>query len=310
VVQGWEMNAVSLCGSEEGCREDSPTETCWLEGGISVPTPAGAPEWVGGGPRRDSAGAAFRGRIYRARGDKGFGHMGAFGCLVEVTGPARFVAIPNRPPKTSNDPAPGLGPEAIAAHQGFVEAVKAAGTVRLGRGERRWEVDEFKPGASGGACYSLPGLKGGSPGYNAPVLGWPGLRRMSRDGATITLVSRDWDPDLTFHFPDPKAAADSEAFVRKMSARRVIAIAQKGVKVTLFYSDGRDESFRFGNSAAAIRAAGMADKMGGREIEGVKREANRLIATPLERVTLTFPDETRAAEAERRMETLRAACAG
>lgn len=309
VVQGWETNAVSLCGSEEGCGKDSPTELCWLEGAISVPTPPGAPEWVNGGPRRDSAGAAFRGRIHRARGDKGFGHMGAFACLVEVTGPARFVAVPTRQPKAADDPAPGLGPEAIAAHQGFAEAIKAAGSVRLGRGERRWEVDEFKPGASGGACYSLPGFKGGTPGYDAPVLGWPGLRRMSRERATITLVSRDWDPDLTFHFPDPKAAAGSEAFVRKLAGRGIVAIAQKGAKVTLFYSDGEDESFRFDDPAGAVRAAGMAYRMSRREIEGVKREANRLIATPLESITLTFPDEGLAAEAERRMETLRAACA-
>lgn len=308
VVQGWEMSGVSLCGSEEGCREDSPREFCWLEGGISVPAPAGAPEWVNGGPRRDSAGAAFKGRIHRARGDRGFGHMGGFACLVEVTGPVRFVEVPKRPDVPRDESAPGLGEEAIAAHQAFVEAVKAAGTVRLGRGERSWEVDDFKAGSSGGACYSLPRFKGADPVYNAPVLGWRDLQRMSREGATITLVNRDWDPDLTFHFPDPKAAARSEPFLRQLTGRGVAAISQKGAKVGIRYPDGKAASFRFDDPAAAVRAAGMAQRLRGREIAELKRETNRLAATPLRRVSLTFPDEMLAQRAYERMETLRSAC--
>jgi hypothetical protein len=309
VVQGWEMNAVSLCGSEEGCRENSPREFCWLDGGIAVPAPAGAPEWVDGGPRRDSAGAAFRGRIHRARGGNGFGHMGGFACLVEVTGPVRFVEVPKRPDVPRDESAPGLGPEAIAAHQAFVEAVKAAGTVRLGKGERRWDLEDFKPGASGGACYSLPSVKGGDPGYNAPVLGWPGLQRMSLEGTTITLVNRDWDPDLNFHFPDPKAAARSEPFLRKLASGDIAAISQKGAKVSIRRSDGKAASFRFEDAAAAVRAAGMAQRLRGREIAELKRETNRVSATPLRRVSLTFQDETLARRAYERMEALRAACA-
>ena len=309
VVQGWEMNGVSLCGSEEGCREDSPREFCWLEGGIRVPAPAGAPEWVDGGPRRDSAGAAFKGRIHRARGDNGFGHMGGFACLVEVTGPVRFVDVPKRPDVQRDESAPGLGQEAIAAHRAFAEAVRAAGTVRLGRGERRWDVDDFEPGTSGGACYSFPRFKGADPVYNAPLLGWPGLQRMSREAATITFVNRDWDPDLTFHFPDPKAAARSEPFLRQLTSRGISAISQKGAKVSIRHSDGKAASFRFEDSAAAVRAAGMAQRLRGREIAELKRETNRLSATPLRRVSLTFPDETLAERAYERAEALRAACA-
>lgn len=308
VVQGWEMSGVSLCGSEEGCRDDSPREFCWLDGGISVPAPAGAPEWVDGGPRRDSAGAAFRGRIHRARAGKGFGHMGGFACLVEVTGPVRFVAVPKRREERRDDNAPGLLPEAVAAHRAFAEAVASAGTVRLGRGDRRWEVVGFEPGSSGGACYSLPKFKG-LPDYNAPVLGWPGLERMSREGAAIILVSRDWDPDLTFHFTDPKAAAASEPYLRKLSSRGIAAISQKGAKVAIRWADGREESFRFAEPAAAVRAAGMADRLRGREIAEVRRETNRLSATPLDRVSLTFPDGNLAQRAYERMEALRAACA-
>jgi hypothetical protein len=309
VVQGWEMNGVLLCGSEEGCREDSPTEFCWLEGGIRVPAPPGAPEWVDGGPRRDSAGAAFKGRIHRSRDGRGFGHMGAFACLVEVTGRVQFVTVPKRREQRRDDSAPGLSPQAIAAHQAFAEAVRSAGTVGLGRGRRRWEVDGFETGSSGGACYSLPSVKSGSRDQHPPVLGWPGLERMSREGAAITLVSRDWDPDLTFHFADPKAAAASEPYVRKLSSRGVTAISQKGAKVAIRYSDGREESFRFRDSATAVRAAGMADNMRGREIAEVKRETNRLTATPLDRVSLTFPDESLAQLAYERMEALRTACA-
>lgn len=309
VVQGWEMNGVSLCGIGEACREDSPREFCWLDGGISVPVPAGAPEWVGGGPRRDSAGAAFKGRIHRARGRNGFGHLGGFACLVEVTGPVRFVEVPKQPDVPRNDGVAGLDEAAIAAQKAFVEAVRAAGTVGLGRGGRRWEVDGFKPGSTGSACYLLPSFKGGDPVYDAPALDWPGLQRMSRDGATITLVSRDFDPDLTFHFPDPKAAAASEPYLGKLASRRVAAISQKGAKVVVRYADGRDESFWFGDPAAAVRAAGMAERLRGRELAGVKRTANRLTATPLKRISLIFPDETLAQRAYERMEALRAACA-
>ncbi|HEX8574640.1 MAG TPA: hypothetical protein VF759_18015 [Allosphingosinicella sp.] len=309
VVQGWEMNAVWLCGSEEGCREDSPRELCWLEGGIRVPAPVGAPEWVNGGPRRDSAGAAFRGRIHRARGDGGFGHMGGFACLVEVTGPVRFVEVPTRPDVPRDESAPGLGEEAIAAHRAFAEAVRAAGTVRLARRERSWDVDDFQPGSSGGACYSLPRFKGADPVYNAPLLGWRGLRRLSRDGAAVTLVDVDWDPDLSFHFPDPKAAAASEPFLRRLASRGVAAISQKGSKVAIRHPDGKSESFRFEDSAAAVRAAGMAEWLRGREIDRVERETNRVTATPLRRLSLTFPDEALAQRAFERMEALRAACA-
>jgi hypothetical protein len=308
VVQGWEMNAVSLCGSEEGCREDSPTEFCWLDGGISVPASAGAPEWVNGGPRRDSAGAAFKGRIHRARAGKGFGHMGRFACLVEVTGPVRFVDVPKRPQDRRDDGGPGFGAEAIAAHAAFAETIRTAAKVGLAAGDRRWEVDDFKAG-TGGACYSLPSLEGRYPESQPPVLGWPGLQRMTREGKAVTLVSRDWDPDLTFHFPDPKAAAGSEAFLRKLAGGGVAAISQKGAKVVIRFPEGRDETFRFQDPAAAVRAAGMAGRLRGREIAGLKRETNRVTATPLRRLSLLFPDESLAQRGLERMEALRAACA-
>jgi hypothetical protein len=234
--------------------------------------------------------------------------MGGFACLVGVTGPVRFVQVPDRP-EERQDAAPGLRPEAVAAHDAFAAAIRSAAKVGLATGSGRWEVDEFKPGSSGGACYSLPSLKGSYPDPRAPVLGWPGLQRMTRERKEITLVDGDWDPDLTFHFPDPKAAAASEPFLRKLATGGVAAISQRGARVAIRYSDGRRESFRFEDSADAVRAAGIAERFRGREIGGLKRETNRVTATPLRRVSLTFPDEALAQSAYERMEALRAACA-
>lgn len=310
VVQGWEMNAVSLCGSEEGCREDSPTEFCWLEGGINVPTPPGAPEWVDGGPRRDSAGAAFRGRIHRSSEGKGFGHMGGYACLVEAIGPARFVAVPKRRESQADGDSSAVRPEAIAAHHAFVETVKSAAKVGLAVGLRRWEVDDFNTGSGGdGACYSVPRFKGASLNFYSPVIGWPGIERMSREGAQIVLVNRDYSPDLAFYFPDPGTSRGGEAFLGKVSTRGVAAIAQKGAKVTVRYTDGGNESFRFDDPASAVQAAGMAERLRGREIVDVKAHGKQVIATPLRRIALTFPDEALAQRAEERMQALRAACA-
>lgn len=308
VVQGWEMNAVSLCGSEEGCREDSPEEYCWLDGNIAVPAPAGAPEWVDGGPRRDSAGAAFRGRIHRSREGKGFGHMGGYACLVEATGPARFVTVPGRPRDRSDGKAPA-GPEAIAAHRAFAESIRAAARVGLATGPRRWEVDEFSPGTGNlDACYSLPRFKGADLDFHAPLLGWRGVERIGREGARLVLASREYDPDLIFYAPTPKASRDTEHFLRKLSARGVEAVSQKGAKVAIRYPDGGNESFRFGDPASAVRAAGMAQRLRGREIAEVKAQANRVTATPLRLISLTFPDEALARRSQERMQALRAAC--
>jgi hypothetical protein len=311
VVQGWEMNAVSLCESEEGCREDSPTEFCWLEGGISVPAPAGAAEWVDGGPRRDSAGAAFRGRVHRSREGKGFGHMGGYACLVEVTGPARFVAVPKRREGRPDGGSPPASPEAIAANRAFSESIKSAAKVAMAAGRRRWELDEFSAGtASLDACYSVPRFKGADLDFYAPVLAWRGIERISREGAQIVLASREYDPDLTFYFPDAKASRGAEAYLRKLSTRGVAAIAQKGAKVSVRYADGGNESFRFEDPASAVQAAGMAERLRGREIADLKPWGNQITATPLRRISLTFPDEALAQGSEERMQALRGACAG
>lgn len=312
VVQGFEMNAVSLCG-EGGCREDGPRETCWLEGDVHVPTPAGAPDGVGGGPRRDSAGAAFTGRIYRSRSRRGFGHMGAMSCLVEVTGPARFVEIdPQRPEPAVDYGEPGRRPGAVAAHAAFVESIRAAASVELGSDDRRWTIDDFSPAAaspSGGACYSLPKFADSYVPGTAPALGWPETRRIVRDGASVTLVSDVYDGDLDLNLPDAESAGRMAAYVRRLSKSPVASVAQKGSRVTIGHSTGAREEFRFADAALAVQAAGVANRLLGREVRDIKTIGANLIIRRAQRLTLTFPDEAKAAEAERRMEALRSACA-
>lgn len=311
VVQGWEMNAVSLCG-EDLCRESPPHEFCWLDGNISVPAPAGAPEWVGGGPRRDSAGAAFTGRIHRSLSGRGFGHMGGMACLVEATGPARFVEIaPPRPPQVEYGTA-GARPEAVAAHAAFSESIKTASGVALESDGKRWTVDDFGPAAgppSGGACYSLPRFRGDYVKPWGPALGWQSVRDIVRRAAAVTVAVDHHDGDLDLYLAHGKAADGIAGFVRRLSDLGVASIAQKGPRVTIGGASGSRQAFRFADSAEAVRAAGIANRLLGREIAQVKQSGNRVTILRVQRQTLTFPDEGKAAEALERMEVLRQACA-
>jgi hypothetical protein len=311
VVQGWEMNAVSLCGADS-CREAPPKETCWLDGNINVPAPAGAPEWVGGGPRRDSAGAAFKGRVHRSLQGRGFGHMGGMACLVEATGPARFVEIaPPRAPQVQYGAA-GARPEAVAAHRAFAESVKAASGVELESDGKRWTVDDFGTAAgppSGGACYSLPRFRGDYVKPWGPALGWPNVRDIVRRGAVVTVAVDHHDGDLDLYLADDKAAQGIATLVRRLSNLGVAGVAQKGSRVTVIGRSGSTENLGFADAADAVRAAGIAQRLQGREIVEVKQSGNRVTVLRIQRQTLTFPDEAKAAESERRMRTLREACA-
>lgn len=311
VVQGFEMNAVALCG-DDGCREAPTKETCWLEGGINVPVPAGAPEWVGGGPRRDRAGAAFRGRIHRSRSGNGFGHLRGWGCLVEVTGPARFVEIVPPPRPQVAYGAAGARPEAVAAHAAFVESVRAASKVDFMSDGKSWAVDDFSPAAgppSPGACYSLAKNRGEYVRTFPPGLSWPEIREILRGGADVTVVSQVFDGDLDLHLAHDEAAGKMAAFIRRASARPVASVAQNGGTVTIAYASGPKEEFRFADSAEAVQAAGVAGLLPGREVVEVKASGNRVTVRRLKRQSLTFPDEAKAAEVAGRMEKLRQACA-
>jgi hypothetical protein len=312
VVQGFEMNGVSLCGSEAGCSENAATEYCWLEGNINVPTPAGAPDWVGGGPRRDGADLTFRGRIHRSRTRGGFGHVNAFSCLVEATGPARPATIVRRPQVQIDYSAPGRRPEAVATHAALAESIASGGRIELAHGLRRWAIDEITPAAStgggGGSCYSLPRFGGNYLDRNPPSIGWPLVRRIERSGSRITIMTTGYDESLEFHLPNPAAAQATLAFAERLIASRVESVAQQGSEVVLRHADGRRERIQFDDAAGAIVAAGIAGKLRAAEVVDVKLEGTRVRAVPLERIALTFPGEARAMEALPRMEALRAAC--
>jgi hypothetical protein len=310
VVQGFEMNAVSLCGSEEGCSEGAPPEYCWLEGAINVPAPAGAPEWADGGPRRDRADFAFRGRIHRSRTRGGFGHMGGYSCLVEATGPARPATIV---PQERVDPiALGRRPEAVAAHDALSAAVAGHGRIEYSAGLRRWAVDELQAADTandgGGACYTRPRFGGDFLEYGAPWIGWAQIRAIERRGGAITLTSAGYEESLEFHLPTPAAAEETAAFARRVIAAPVAGIAQQGPVVTLRHADGRRERLRFADSAGAIQAAGIAARLRGTEIAEVRRQGILVWAAPLERIALGFPGEARALAVLPLMEALRAAC--
>ncbi|HEX8623830.1 MAG TPA: hypothetical protein VF782_01995 [Allosphingosinicella sp.] len=311
VVQGFEMNAVALCG-EDGCGEAPTQETCWLDGGINVPAPSGAPEWVNGGPRRDSAGAIFRGRIHRSQTGRGFGHLRGWGCLVEVTGPARFVEIVPPPRPRVAYGAAGARPEAVAAHAAFAESIKAASPVKLAVDGKHWTVDDFGTAAgppSGGACYSLPRFSGDYVKPWGPALGWPDVREVVRRGAAVTVAQDRHDSDLDLYLAHDEAAQGIAAFVRRLKDLGVSAIAQKGLRVTVAGPTGSKETLRFADAAEAVRAAGIVNRLLGREIAEVKQSGNRVTIRRVQRQTLTFTDEAGAAEAERRILALRAACA-
>jgi hypothetical protein len=310
VVQGFEMDAVSLCGSEAGCSDGAPSEYCWLEGGINVPTPAGAPDWVDGGPRRDSADLAFRGRIHRSRTRGGFGHMGGYSCLVEPTGPARPATIARQ---ERVDPiALGRRPETVAAHAALAEAVAGHGRIEYSAGLRRWAVDELQAADSanegGGACYTRPRFGGDFLEYGAPWIGWAQVRGIERRGSAITLVSAGYDESLEFHLPTPAAAEETAALSRRLLAAPVAGIAQQGPTVTLRHADGRRERLRFADSAGAIQAAGIAARLRGAEIAEVRRQGILVWAAPVHRLVLTFPGEARALAVLPLMEALQAAC--
>lgn len=311
VVQGFEINAISLCASA-GCSAGAPTEFCWLEGPVHVPAPPDAPGWVSGGPRRDAAGVAFRGRIHRSRTGNGFGHMGAYGCLVEVTGPVRFDAAAARQAGRPEEDAPGRRAETVTAHAALEQAIAAAGAVATESGGRRWTVDSVQ--ASSGnrgvadACYSVPRFGGNYLQPIAPSWGWPTVRAVERAGAAVTLASSYWDDGLDFHLASAADAARIAELARRIASRRAASVAQAGRTVTVRYGNGRRERLSFADPARAIQAAAIADRMLVSEIAEVRQQDRRVTALPIRRVTLTFADEAKAAEVVRHMEALRSLC--
>jgi hypothetical protein len=314
VVQGFEMNGIALCGSEAGCREDAPSEFCWLSGAISVPTPAGAPQWTEGGPRRDTADLTFRGRIHRSRNGRGFGHVGAFGCQVEVTGPARPATIPRgTPPPAAERGSEGRRPAAIAAHAALFEAVRSGGHLQFATEARQWTIDELRPGTSDnggdGACYSSPRFGGTWLDGGAPGILWTRILRIERDGPTLTLVTTGYSESLDFHLASPADAAARADLARRIGGRRLAGIVQEGRAVTLRFAGGGRERLRFADAAQAVEAAGAAQRLSGEEIAELRQSGARLTALPFRRMRFTFANAEAATGAVGLMDALRSACA-
>jgi hypothetical protein len=314
VVQGFEMNAVALCGSETGCVDDAPTEFCWLDGTINVPAPTGVPDWVGGGPRRDTADARFRGRIVRSRTGRGFGHLESYGCQVEQTGPAEFITITQRRPQRPEPSKAGEGAEALAAHAAMSALVSAAAPVTVTLGAQRWTVDELlaAPTRNGGsgACGTLLQRGGTYIQPLPPSPTWSQITAVRQAGAAVELSDSRYDESLSFHFGSPAQAVEVAAVMEKLRRGRVAGVEQAGRQVTLRLEGGGRELLRFADAGAAVAAAGIAAQLRGVEIAQVSRTGNAVSALPVRRYSFGFADAATAARAAAQMERLRAACAG
>lgn len=318
VVQGFELSGISLCGSEEGCRDDAPSEFCWLAGSaINVPVPAGAAEWSDGGPRRDAADFAFRGRIKRSMTGRGYGHMAGFGCEVEVTGAVRAITITQqRPPaagaRQNAIAALGRLPATLVAHQELEAVVSAGGPLTVRQGDRSWDVDAVVPGSieSGGtgACSTIFRFGGTWLQGASPSLGWDWISALDVNGRTVTITSTGYDENLQFHLRSPAAAARMKPFVERLVRAPLASVAQAGRRVTLRYADQRVERIDLGDAGEAIEAAGMAYRLRGQEFARVTQDNNSLYALPVDRVILSFADEAKALAAAQAMRPLLALC--
>lgn len=318
VVQGFELNGISLCGSEDRCRDGAPTEFCWLAGSaINVPVPAGASEWSNGGPRRDSADFAFRGRIKRSVTGDGYGHVGASGCEVEVTGPVRAVSISQRrtdPPLARQDAiaATGRSEAAAIAHRELETIISASGPLTIRRGERSWDADAVVQDSidtrGTGACTTMFRFGGAWLPGAGTALGWNWIDSLDVDGRTLTIARIDYDENLHFYLETPALAARLKPFVERLAQTSFASVAQAGRRVTLGYADGRLERMDYEDAGAAIQAAGMAYRLRGREIARVTQDNASLYASPVDRVILSFADEAKAAAAAQAMRALLSIC--
>jgi hypothetical protein len=310
VVQGFEINGVELCGSESGCVDDAPAEFCWLEGDVSLPAPPGASPEAGGSYRRDTAQLAFRGRISRSRSGRGFGHVGAFGCQVELTGPARPATITQRRPAVPDFNAPGRRPEALAARAALDEAIGRAGEGVAVEGSRRVPFNRFSPVDEryGGGCSSQFQLGEAYPSPAFSGLSWEQVSGVAAAGPAVNLVMQKYDESADFHFATPAAAAALAAMIEELRSERVEAVEQAGGRVMARLAGGRRFERDFGSAALAVEAAGLIGTLRGRELATVRRNGAQVTAMTVRRVTLSFADEAKAGEVGARMEALRLAC--
>ena len=310
VVQGFEMNGILLCGSEQGCGIGAPAEFCWLDAPINVPVPAGAsPEQI----RRDTADYAFRGRIYRSPTGRGFGHMRASGCMAQATGPARLATIPKQATQPAR-PDPGIGEAALAAHKGLEDAMRGAGAISAAQAGNSWRIDELKARPAGwqGACGSDMMFGGKSLDPYPTAINWGDVDSIDVTGPKLEIRTRQWG-GIEFHLQTLTEAEEVRALLDRLGKGAVLWASQQGKRVVVRLSIPSGKGGRIvleRNSAAeAVRLAGMIGALRGKPVHSVTRRGNAVTALMVRKVAMVFEDEAKAREMESAMRGLMRVCA-
>jgi hypothetical protein len=125
----------------------------------------------------------------------------------------------------------------------------------------------------------------------------------------VVVATAGFDEALSFATATPVAARRLQSLVGEAVGRAVARVEQNGRRVSVRFQGRAPEAIEFEDAGLATEAAGIAQQLRGREIVAVGGYANRVWARPVRRVTLTFGEEAKAAEAQQLMEALRRACA-
>ena len=300
VVQGFEMNGVALCGSEAGCTPKAPTEFCWLQGSIHVPVPAGAdPNTI----RRDSADFAFRGRVLRSPTGRGFGHVRAFGCQVEMTGPARPATI-ERAEAAARPVSLGTSEAALGAHKALEDAFRGIGAVTAAQDGRSWPMDELKarPSDWQGACGSDLKFKGASLDPYPTAIIWDLVDAIEVRGPVLAIRTSRWREGGEFRMPTPGAALELVTLLDRLRAGGIRSVAQRGNAVTVLQGILTHHGPIFAgktklkqqSAADAVMLAGIIDSLSRMDVHSIKQQGNLVTALGARHVGLTFESEAKA----------------
>lgn len=295
-VQGFEMNGITLCGSEAGCVDDAPWEFCWMEGRFNVPVPDGVDNHT---IRRDKADIRFKGRITRSRDGRGFGHLRASGCLVEQTGPAQIVQITQRrpdEPKRGERGERGRTPEAARAHAALNAAFASVGAVTARQDSHSWPIDQLKarPQDWEAACGSDLYYKGDSPHPYPTAIMWSDVAQIDAVGATLTILTQRYHESADYRLATPAAARRLAATLKQLQGRLPASVAVQGRRLTIRFTDGQELAEDYGDAGLAIQAAAVVEDLRGKEFRSVWQRGNQVNGLLARRVVLTFEDAEKA----------------
>jgi hypothetical protein len=292
-VQGFEMNGITLCGSEAGCVDDAPWEFCWMEGPFNVPVSDGVDD---GTIRRDTADIRLKGRITRSRDGRGFGHLSAFGCLVEQTGPAQIVEITQRRPDEPKRGERGRTPEAARAHAALDAAFANVGAVTARQAGHSWPIDQLKarPQDWEATCGSDLYYKGASPVPYPTAIMWGDVAQIDVVGATLTILTHRYDRSADYQLATPAAARRFAATLKQLQGRLPASVAVQGRRLTIRFTDGQELAEDYGDAGLAIQAAAIVEDLRGKEFQSVWQRGNQVNGLLARRVVLTFEDAEKA----------------